>query len=79
MDNADSLGVTDSASTNNGLQERAKFISKTLDLQEPVHNLFSISRYLTNKVNVKIKMYRSSAEFCLLTGDKKIIAWISKV
>ena len=72
MDDADSPEVTDPASTNNGLFERAKMISnsKTIDLQGPIfHDLFSMSRYLINQVDVKIKVYRSSAEFCLLTGD----------
>ena len=73
MDDADSPGVTDPASTNNGLYERAKLINKSriIDLQGPIfHDLFSMSRYLINQVDVKIKMYRSSAEFCLMAGDQ---------
>ena len=73
IDDADSPGVTDPASTNNGLFERAKLINKSriVDLQEPIfHDLFSMSRYLINQVDVKIKMYRSSADFCLLAGDQ---------
>ena len=72
MDDSDSPAVTDPASTNNGLFERAKVISKSnvIDLQGPIfHDLFSMSRYLINQVDLKIKMYRSPAEFCLLTGD----------
>ena len=72
MDDSDSPGVTDPSSTNNGLYERSKFISKSniIDLQGPIfHDLFSMSRYLINQVDLKIKMYRSPAEFCLLTGD----------
>ena len=72
MDDSDSPGVTDSTGTNNGLFTRAEMISssKHLDLQGPIfHDLFSMSRYLINQVDVKIKMYRSSTNFCLLTGD----------
>lgn len=53
---------------NNGLFVRATFIaeSTTLDLQGPIyHDLFSMSRYLLNQTNVKLKMYRSSPAFCL--------------
>ena len=44
--------------------------SKRIDLQGPIfHDLFSMSRYLINQVDMKIKMYRSATNFCLLTGD----------
>ncbi|MCG7878664.1 MAG: hypothetical protein N0C90_20395, partial [Candidatus Thiodiazotropha endolucinida] len=44
--------------------------SKRIDLQGPIfHDVFSMSRYLINQVDVKIKMYRSSTNFCLLAGD----------
>ena len=72
MDDSDSPGVSDPSGTNNGLFERSKMIatSKRIDLQGPIfHDLFSMSRYLINQVDVKIKMYRSSTNFCLLTGD----------
>jgi hypothetical protein len=72
MDDADSPGVTDPNGTNNGLFARATMIalSKRIDLQGPIfHDLFSISRYLINQVDVKVKIYRSSTNFCLLTGD----------
>ena len=71
-DDADSPGVTDPNGNNNGLYERAKLIaeSKHVDLQGPIfHDLFSMTRYLLNQVDVKVKMYRSSTNFCLLTGD----------
>ena len=72
MDDSDSPGVTDPNGSNNGLFLRANMIalSKRIDLQGPIfHDLFSMSRYLINQVDVKIKIYRSSANFCLLTGD----------
>ena len=63
-----SPGVTDPSGTNNGLFERSKMIasSKRIDLQRPIfHDLFAMSRYLINQVDVKIKMYRSATNFCL--------------
>ncbi|XP_045167453.2 uncharacterized protein F54H12.2-like [Mercenaria mercenaria] len=71
-DDSDSPGVTDPNGRNNGLFLRANEIalSKRIDLQGPIfHDLFSMSRYLLNQVDVKVKMYRSSTNFCLLTGD----------
>lgn len=65
-------GVTDPTGSNNGLFKRSKFIksSARLDLQGPIFNdIFGMSRYLLNQVDVKVKMYRSPPEFCLLTGD----------
>ena len=65
-------GVTDPSGTNNGLFMRSQMIasSKRIDLQGPIfHDLFSMSRYLINQVDMKIKMYRSATNFCLLTGD----------
>jgi hypothetical protein len=63
---------TDPAGDNEGLFKRTNFItgSKALDLQGPIfHDLFSLSRYLLNQVDVKLKLYRSSAAFCLSTGE----------
>ena len=71
-DDADSPGVSDPTGSNNGLFQRASTIaeSKRIDLQGPIfHDLFSMSRYLINQVDVKIRIYRSSNNFCLLTGD----------
>ncbi|XP_060554040.1 uncharacterized protein F54H12.2-like [Ruditapes philippinarum] len=71
-DDADSPGVTDPNGNNNGLFLRAQIIgeSKRVDLQGPIfHDLFSMERYLINQVDVKVKLYRSPPEFCLLTGD----------
>ena len=72
MDDSDSPGVSDPSGTNNGLFERSKMIAspKRFDLQGPIfHDLFSMSRYLINQMDVKVKMYRISTNFCLLTGD----------
>lgn len=63
---------TDPSGDNNGLFLRAKYIegSKYLDLQGPIfHDLFSMSRYLINQVDVKMKLYRNSPAFCLSSGD----------
>ena len=71
-DDYDSPGVTDPSGSNNGLFDRATIIaeSKRIDLQGPIfHNLFSMSRYLLNQVDVKVKIYRSPTNFCPLTGD----------
>ena len=41
-----------------------------MDLQGPIyHDLFSMSRYLINQVDVKLKLYRSSPAFCLNSGE----------
>lgn len=72
QDDSDSPGVTDPAGDNNGLYERAQWIStsKTLDLQGPIfHDLCSMDRYLLNQVDVKLKIYRSPASFALLAAD----------
>lgn len=71
-DDSDSPGETDPNLLNNGLFLRAMSIalSKRIDLQGPIfHDLFSMQRYLLNQVDVKVKMYRSPMNFCLLTGD----------
>ncbi len=60
MDDVDGSGV--------GETERAKLIegSKILDLQGPIfHDLFDMSRYLLNQVDVKLRLNRSSPAFCL--------------
>ena len=71
-DDSDHPEDTDPGGNNNGLFLRAKYISlsKYLDLQGPIfHDLFSMSRYLMNQVDVKLKLYRSSPAFCLSSGD----------
>lgn len=71
-DDSDHPEDTDPGGNNNGLFLRAKYISlsKYLDLQGPIfHDLFSMSRYLMNQVDVKLKLYRSSPAFCLSSAD----------
>ena len=44
--------------------------SKRIKLHDPIfNNLFYMSRYVFNQVDVKITLYRSPNNFCLLTGD----------
>ena len=72
MDDADSPGVTDPSGSNNGLFERATWIStsKTMDLQRPIfHDLFDMDRYLLNQVDVNVKLYRNPPSFALLAAD----------
>lgn len=72
MDDWDHPEDTDPSGANNGLFERSQFIklSKYLDLQGPIFNdVFSMSRYLINQVDVKLKLYRNSPAFCLNSGD----------
>ena len=72
MDDADSPSVTDPSGSNNGLFERATWIStsKTTDLQGPIfHDLFDMDRYLLNQVDVNVKLYRNPASFALLAAD----------
>ena len=72
MDDADSPGVTDPGSTNYGLFRREKYTagSKVLDLQGPIfHDLFNMSRYLLNQVDVKLRLNRTSPAFCLSSGE----------
>ena len=57
MNAADSPGVTDPISSNNGLYVRAALLakSKTLDMQGPIfHDLFSMDHYLINQVDVNM-------------------------
>lgn len=71
-DDNDAPQITDPSGANQGLFERTKFIaeSKCVDLQGPIyHDLFSMSRYLMNQVDVKLKLYRSPAAFCLNSAE----------
>ena len=72
MDDADSPGVTDPSGSNNGLFERAQWISisKTMDLQGPIfHDLFDVDLYLLNQGDFNVKLYRNTASFALLAAD----------
>ena len=71
-DDADHPEDPDPAGSNSGLYERANYIkqSKVLDLQGPVfHQFFQIPRYIINQMDVRLKLYRSSPAFCLLSGE----------
>ena len=72
-DDNDAPEDTDPTGSNTGLAERANKIalSKVLDLQGSLHHDLtrSLNRYLLNQVDVRIKLYRSSAAFCLSAGD----------
>ena len=72
-DDNDAPEDTDPTGSNAGLAERANKIalSKVLDLQGSLHHDLtrSLNRYLLNQVDVRIKLYRSSAAFCLTAGD----------
>ena len=60
--------IVDQSSTNKGLFERTKLIAGSIcvDLQGPIcHDLFNMTRYLLNQVDIKLKLYRSSPAFCL--------------
>ena len=70
--NNEHIGDTDPGGGNSGLFARSKYIatSKVVDLQRRIfHDLFSMSRYLINQVDVKLKLYKTSPEFCLSSGD----------
>jgi hypothetical protein len=72
IDDADSPDVSDPSGANTGLFIRAIWIasSNTLDLQGPLfHDLFSMDRFLLNQVDVKIKLYRTPANFSLLAEN----------
>lgn len=71
-DDSDAPQDTDPSGRNNCLFERSKYIaeSKCVDLQGPIfHDLFSMSRYLINQVDVKLKLYRSPVAFCLNSAE----------
>ena len=72
MDSEKYAGVTDPNGSNTGLFLRAGRIalSSEVDLQGNIfHDLFSMERYLINQVDVKVKLYRTTENFSLLTGD----------
>lgn len=56
--------------SNDGLVERTAYValSKFLDMQGGLyHDFFQMKRYLLNQVDVKVKLYRSTPAFCLLS------------
>lgn len=69
-DSYEAMDDCDTAGSNDGLVERTAYIalSKFLDLQGGLyHDLFQMKRYLLNQVEVKVKLNRTTPEFCLLS------------
>lgn len=69
-DSYEAMDDCNTAGSNDGLVERAGYIavSKFLDLQGGLyHDLFQMKRYLLNQVDVKVKLYRTTPAFCLLS------------
>jgi len=67
----DTVTVDNVDTRNSGLVERRKFTteSKTVDMIGRIHaDMFFQSRYLLNKVDVKIKLTRSRDEFCTMSA-----------
>ncbi|MES9903034.1 MAG: hypothetical protein ABW168_10160 [Sedimenticola sp.] len=66
MDDGDAV-----SGSNDSLIQRAGYIalSKLADFQGSLaHDLFRMRRHLLNQVDVKVKLYRSSPAFCLMSG-----------
>ena len=69
-DSNEAMDDCDTAGSNDGLVERTVYIalSKFLDMQGGLyHDFFQMKRYLLNQVDVKVKLYRSTPAFCLLS------------
>ncbi|XP_056003497.1 uncharacterized protein F54H12.2-like [Ostrea edulis] len=71
---SDTAGEFDDANAKNGknagLLRRAVFVkgSKSVDLEGPImHELFQMDRYILNQVGISLKIYRTRAEFCLMS------------
>lgn len=70
-DSSEAIDDCDSGGANDALVERAVYIklSKLLDLQGGLyHDFFQMKRYLLNQVDVKVKLYRSTPAFSLLSA-----------
>ncbi len=71
-DDCDAIDAADpAAGGNSGLASRAAYtsMSKIVDMCGPVyHPLFNLDRYLLNQVDVKLKLYRTSPGFCLMSA-----------
>ena len=70
-DSNEAMDDCDASGSNDGLVDRAQYIklSKFLDLQGGIyHDLFQMKRYLLNQVDVKVKLYRSTPAFSLLSA-----------
>ena len=70
-DSHEAMNDCDTAGSNDGLVERTAYIasSKFIDLQGGLyHDFFQMKRYLLNQVDVKVKLYRTTPAFCLLSA-----------
>ncbi len=70
-DDNDSIDDPDIAGGNGGLSDRASVmsLSKVTDLCGPIyHPFFNMARYLLNQCDVRLKLYRSTPNFCLLSS-----------
>ena len=69
-DSNEAMDDCDTGGSNDGLVERAAYVSlsKLFDMQGGLyHDFFQMKRYLLNQVDVKVKLYRSTPAFCLLS------------
>ena len=69
-DSNEAMDDCDTTGSNDGLVERTGYIalSKFVDLQGGLyHDFFQMKRYLLNQVDVKVKLYRTTPAFCLLS------------
>ena len=69
-DSNEAMDDCDTGGNNDGLVERAGYIalSKFLDMQGGLyHDWFQMKRYLLNQVDVKVKLYRTTPAFSLLS------------
>ncbi len=69
-DGQDDIDDADTAGSNSGLVERTSVLalSKVTDLCGPIyHPFFNMGRYLLNQVDVRLKLYRSTPNFCLMS------------
>ena len=69
-DSNEAMNDCDTGGSNDGLVERAAYVSlsKFFDMQGGLHHdFFQMKRYLLNQVDVKVKLYRSTPAFCLLS------------
>ncbi|MES9880674.1 MAG: hypothetical protein ABW185_07315 [Sedimenticola sp.] len=70
-DDHDSIDDPDTAGGNGGLSDRTGVValSKIIDLCGPIyHPFFNMSRYLLNQCDVRLKLYRSTPNFCLMSN-----------
>ena len=65
-------GTMSASNSNKGLTERIKLaqLSKSIDMEGPVFaDVFQLSKYLLNEVEVRVKMYQSKTDFKIMNKD----------